>query len=288
MKAPKESARQAKAMERLFDDFYNAASGTFQALEIRYGINGVCKQVFGDDVDDELARENLRKNWAWTTLVAVYDYAIHGIVPDPGHDGESSLVINASDVLKLASSEDYSTSTEWENIIAMGDGRFALDEGSPIPLYKIALLANVDVRTVRNAVSAGELVTFKAADGDVFAENASARRWLHGRRGFKPTIVEDESGVLQLERVDTPAMFAALLKEQRKRQNLEDTTASLPQHPCVTQDRLTELESGVFTLPLDAVFPIADYYLLDRKKFLRCVMRVFFYEEQVMLTDSAE
>lgn len=59
-------------------------------------------------------------------------------------------------------------------------------------------------------------------------------------------------------------------------------------HPAVTQQTISELEAGVFALPLDAVFPIADYYLLDRKKLLKCVMRVFFNDEMRLLSDNSE
>ena len=40
-------------------------------------------------------------------------------------------------------------------------------------------------------------------------------------------------------------------------------------------------------MPLDAVIPVADFYQLDRKAFLNCVMRVFFYEELRMLAPEA-
>jgi hypothetical protein len=49
-----------------------------------------------------------------------------------------------------------------------------------------------------------------------------------------------------------------------------------------------QLEAGVFALPLDAVFPVADFYQVDRKAFLECVMRVFFYEELRMLDSRGD
>jgi hypothetical protein len=281
-----EKKPKAKTMERLFDNFYYTAHGSFESLESLYGIEGVMDQVFGKNPTEEEAREKLRGSLAWQTLVAVYEYAVNGIEPDSLFDDPTSLVIDASDVLKLANSENYWVSDEWDDIISMADGRFGLDEGSPVHLYKVALLANVDIRTVRNAASSGELVTFKSeADGHVHVENASARRWLYGRRGFKPTAVSD-SAAMTPERVTTPAEFAAMLTAQRARNARGTADAKVPvAHPAVTQEALAQLEAGVFTLPLDAVFPVADIYLLDRKKFLQCVMRVFFTEELQMLVD---
>lgn len=284
--ATKTQNTQAKVMDRLFEDYYYAAKGTFEALEARYSISGVCSQIFGDDADDAKAQEHLRKSWAWATLQAIYDYAVHGIRPSAEHDGESSLVINASDVLKLASSEDYWPSKEWDNIIWMGDGRFGLDEGSPIHLEKVALLAKVDVRTVRNAISSGELVSFKKdVDGEIFIENASARRWLLGKKGFKPTVLQDDSAHNELGHVQTPADFGLFLAAQKKRIGIDQAGSKLvPRYPCARPDTLAELESGVFNLPLDAVFPVADFYQLHRKEFLECVMRVFFPDELQMLS----
>jgi hypothetical protein len=279
---------KAKAIERLFDDFFNTAQSSFESLEHRYGIGGVMEQLFGKDPTDEEAREKLRNSWAWQTLVAAYEYAVNGIEPDPRFDGPSSLVIDASDVLKLANSENYRVSEEWDAIIAMGDGRFGLDEGNPVLLYKVALLANVDIRTVRNATSSGELVTFKnESDSHVYVENSSARRWLHGRRGFKPTVVSDMTLGMTPERVSTPAEFGAMLVAQRERNAQDNADAGIAvAHPAVSKEALAQLEAGVFSLPLDAVFPVADFYLLDRKKFLQCVMRVFFGEELQMLADA--
>lgn len=288
--ANKKQKVEAGVMERLFDDFFNAAQGTFQVLESQYQVQGVCDQVFGVNVEEAGAREALSKSHAWKTLVTMYDYAVNGIEPGAGFEGPETLVIDASDVLKLASSENYGPSKEWDNIIAMGDGRFALDEGSSFHLYKVALLANVDIRTVRNAVSAGELVAFKnELDGELYVENASARRWLLGRRGFKATVVDVGADGLTIESIRTPAEFGTMLTAKRHQIGQSEEDARLTAaHPSVTPQAIVQLEAGVFSLPLDAVFPVADYYLLDRKKFLKCVMRVFFNEEMRALVEIHE
>lgn len=274
--------------EKLFQDFYHAAANTFEALELQYNIEGVVEQIFGKDTDEEQAKARLRASSAWQTLSALYDYAVDGVI---GDQSPTDVVIAGSDVIKLATSENYAPSQEWEDIVSMGDGRFALDDGQPFLLYKLALLANVDIRTVRNAVSAGELNTFKT-DDKVYVENATARQWLCGRRGYKPTILSGAEALASLTDVQTPGAFGAFLVEQRKRlgmdSNIENGTKLAVFHPGASPQALMQLEAGVFALPLDAVFPVADFYQLDRKAFLECVMRVFFYEELRMLDSNGE
>lgn len=275
-------------LDRLFEDFFTCAQGTFESLEVFYDVKGLCAQVFGTHEGDgrrDKEKEQLRKSSAWALLVELYEYAVNGI--EGANCDTQALVINGSDIIKMASSENYFPDQEWNDIIAMGDSRYALDNGMPLMLRQLALLANVDIRTVRNAASSGELVTHKSGPGEEpFADNASARRWLHGRRGFKPTVQAEDAKGLQMDEVSMPRDFGRFLAEQRAQ--LSDVEATRPvEHPSVTSATLTQLESGICTLPLDAVFPVADYYRLDRKPFLQCVMRVFFGEELRALTETA-
>ncbi|MEK8028795.1 hypothetical protein [Pseudaquabacterium rugosum] len=267
-----------KIEERLFEDFFHCAYNTFSALESRYDITGVLDQIFGPDHED---KSYFQCSAAWKTLSEAFDYAVNGILPS--HADADAIVINGNEVLLLATSEDFKPAEVWDDIIAMGDGRFAIDTGESISVRKLALLANVDVRTVKNAISAGELASFKRDDPfekDLFIDNASARRWLQGRRGYKPTVYPDQDQ-LSLDDLTTPAQFGAFLAEQRSRlgQNFSASGEGTHLHSMLTNQALQKLEAGVFSLPLDAVFPIADLYLIDRKKLIQCVMRVFFAEE---------
>ena len=280
--------------ENLFNDFFYAVKGTMEALELHYGIPGVMDHIFGNDShvyeNEQAAKANLRKNRAWGELSGLYDYAIHGIV-DWKLDGPSSIVINGSEVLLLATSEDWKPSHEWLDIVAMGDGRFALDDGEEITIYKLALLAKVDQRTVRNAISSGHLLANKRStmlgDEQMCVENASARRWLNGRKGFKPTVVPDDGEEMDLSQVDGPAKFGVYLANQRKRLGLDTPDGKLVvRHASVNAQSITDLESGIFALPLDAVFPLADFYQVSRKELLDAVMRVFFVDEWIMLKGS--
>lgn len=280
-RASRESITSRK--ERLFANFFRSGKQTLRALEEQFNVKGVCEQVFGEEHDDfdshdEQRMHRLRSNRAWATLSALYDYAVEGL--DYAHDGPSSLVIDGSDVLWLVTSENHWPSDEWRDIVAMADGRFALDDGQPVDHYKVALLANVDLRTVRNAISAGDLIALKE-DDFIFIENASARRWLHGRKGFKPTVIQ--SAVQQdIAVITAPSVFGAFLRDRRCRLGIESGNVVV-MHPSVTAEGLAQLESGVFSLSLNTVFPLADFYQIGRKAFLVCVMRVFFSDELQLL-----
>lgn len=281
--------------EILFEDFFNSAMGTMEALEQHYCVTGVVKQIFGEEAMTDRygdpSKANLRKSSAWTELSALYDYALHGVV----NDGEEpmSIVIDGSDVLKLARSENYWPSDEWEDIIAMGDGRFSLDDGGEIAIHKLSLLAKVDQRTVRNAISAGHLIAHKRnnvfAGEQVCVENASARSWLYGRKGFKPTVVPSVDRQISLSEISGPTDFGAFLINQRARIGLDTGSEKLVVlHSSVTAQGIAQLEAGIFSLPLDAVFPLADFYQVSRKHLLDAVMRVFFADELNMLSCTEE
>ncbi|WP_348014582.1 hypothetical protein [Rhodoferax sp.] len=271
---------QLSVEERLFDDFFRAAHGTLQSLENDYNVKGVVEQVFGaPTLPENESQAHFRNSVPWSTLSRLYDYALKG---ETGDVHPIDIVISGSNVLKLATSENDMPSAEWDRLVAMGDGRFALDDGQPVELSKVALLAKVDSRTVRNAIAAGELKSFKH-DDEIRIENASARQWLLGRRGFKPTVIDGDHSSIQLKDVSTPHQFGALLSQKNKQLNLTGPGSKTTPLP-ITGNAQAQLESGIFTLPLDAVFPLADFYQLDRKELLDCVMRVFFTEELQMLT----
>jgi hypothetical protein len=272
--------------ETLFEDFYATAASMFSETERLFNVDGLCNQVFGREfpgnfVDDESdSKERLRSTFAWTVLSNVYDYAVEGL----DRDGEAmSLVLDSGLLLSLLHNDEHHVSEKWGDIIAMGDGRYAIEEGMPIDHYKVALLANVDLRTVRNAISAGELAAFKQ-DEFLFIENTSARNWLHGRKGFRPTIQQHPTYFSDLSEVKSPLQFGAFLRRQREKLGLDDADNKLVvRHPNVLPADLARMEAGVFTLPIDTVFPLADFYQIGRKVFLEAVMRIFFQAELDLL-----
>ena len=278
--------------EVLFNDFLIAAVEAFQSIEMTFGVEGLGEQFIGEPFtrlttpevsQDPAVIERVKASEAWQGLLALYDYSVDGVLK-AGEFAEE-IVIGSAVTLSHVEYENHSPSSDWGRLIAMGDGRFALDEGSDLDIPKLALLANVDVRTVRNAISAGDLASQKV-ESLVFVDNASARRWLQGRRGFISTRIIG-GPTLELEKAQTPAELGAFLAQRHEQRDLEATKTTLPpSHPAMNRQNLTDLESGVFSLPLDTVFPLADFYQLDRTAFLKAVMRCFFDEQYQALVGA--
>ncbi len=275
-------AQQKWNKEALFEDFVHSTKEVLPMFELIFGVKGVQEQFFGDFVDEEKRKAKVRSSIAWELLCNLYDYAIDGL---EDQSGAENFIIESSMVIKFLTSENHQISREWKDIWEMGDARFGLGEGYDTTLERLALLANVDPRTVRNAISAGELEGEKI-DQKIYIENAAARKWLSGRRGYKPTIspISDE---LPIESVDTPAKFGAFLKKRGQLLGLSNESKKANSgHPSLTSQSLEELESGLFNHSLDMAFPIADLYKINRKAFLACVMRVFFREQMQMLSET--
>jgi hypothetical protein len=238
------------------------------------------------------AQEHLRGNRAWLLVSELYDYAVDGIDPASRKNSVSgeagSLVIDAGEVIALLTGEEDAPLQAWHEIVMMADGRYVLDRGEGVPEDRLALLANVDLRTVRNAISSGALVSNKE-DGPYIGSD-EARAWLMGRKGFKPTVVASDIA-LKIADVQTPASFGGLLRQQRmeREQQLADAAVPTPAllldaYPGLTKETLAEVEAGVFRVALSLARPLADYYGIDRDAFLDCVMRVFFPDELEALT----
>lgn len=193
------------------------------------------------------------------------------------------IVIGGAEVIRLLDTEMGPSLHNFEEVCAMGDGRAALDEGRDITLSKLALLAGVDPRTIRNAISSGELNAEKSDEG-LQIDNASARKWLQSRRGFKPTI-SVTGNHLSLEQICTPGEFSSYLKARRAEIGIDGKLLEL--YPTEAA-HLDQIEQGVFTLPISSVFPLADFYQLDRKSFIACVMRVFFNDQLSAIRDYVQ
>lgn len=288
----KKTENRALDKEALFENYFQTCSEVFEVFERAFGIDGVRSKILGieDSVTlglsstsvEQAAKDHVRASVSWYSLSNLYDYAVDGIIA--GHNDPSGIVIDGAEVIYFITSENYRPSIEWELIILQGDGRVGLDEGTSVLIDKLALLANVDIRTVRNAISAGELIAEKK-DGFIFIANASSRNWLAGRRGFKPTKNINQK-FDDLSKISSPAEFSAFLVAQREAIGLEgDEKKLVVFHPSVDSKAILELERGAFKLSIDTAFPIADYYQLDRKEFLSCVMRVFFSEQLLALSD---
>lgn len=270
--------------QELFDDFFKTSVEVFSIIESTFNLptSYISEQFFNDDnasEDASLARNKLEESDAWKTVCGLYDYALHGIIHDAGYsdigDAATDLVIGGAEVISIITTENHGPSEAWDRIIMMGDGRFSLDTGGDIEIMKLALLADVDIRTVRNAVSSGELTSNKV-DNIVYITNQSALLWLSNRRAFKPTKFIT-SAKRELATVNGAVELGAFLQSKRECIGLELPKQSIHAGKSVIQPSdLTHLESGIFDLPLYTVDALADFYQIPKEELLNIIMNVYF------------
>jgi hypothetical protein len=101
------------------------------------------------------------------------------------------------------------------DMISRWTARYDLDNGSDLSVPGLALLADMNERSVRNATSL-EGEARLTLQSDQTAANVEARRWLAGRRGFRPTegreFADDaEMSDVQLSAAEIPAFVARRL-----------------------------------------------------------------------------
>lgn len=148
----------------------------------------------------------------WQTVSHMYDYGVLGQRGDLTHlgagellnadfsDAEMFLLGAAGDAMQLLLQEDsVPAPTLALRVARMAVARHVLEggqrdtcfEGCPVEGYltiaEVALLADMDERSVRNAAS-GQAPTLATENIEkrTFVPIAEARRWLAGRKGFVP------------------------------------------------------------------------------------------------------
>ena len=102
-----------------------------------------------------------------------------------------------------------------KDMIERWKARFALDDGAEVSIAQLAILADMNERSVRNAASVegdGGLKLNQSQSVD----NHEARRWLSGRRGYEPTVhrqfpEEPVAANAQLAATEIPAYVAKRL-----------------------------------------------------------------------------
>lgn len=273
--------------DQLFNDFYSTTVEVVALIESTFGlpdrhISGLIFENPTDDKKQSNAKEVLETSDAWKTLSHLYDYAVDGVLHGNGYtdieEAACELVIGGAEIISLITTENMEPDQQWDTIISMGDGRFALDTGSDIEIVKLALLADVDIRTVRNAVSAGELKAEKV-NNIVHISNQSAISWLGNRRSFKPTRFIS-SVKPELKSIKSPAELGAFLHGRRESLALAQNSAD------IDASDIKHLESGAFKLPLSAVRSLADFYQIPEDELLSTIMKVFFPEQLRLILDA--
>jgi len=167
-------------------------------------------EAFGVSVADQLKRR-VRDCPFWNGAMRMYEYAVGGLLPrDTGAMDSDDELMSVVRFLDGASDSghgfyfgDFSLAIPKAavNVAEMAHARHVLDGGQRqmifdheidnehLSIAEVALLANMDEKSVRNATgakAADRLITETAGKRSVVPLE-EARRWLAGRKEFVPT-----------------------------------------------------------------------------------------------------
>jgi hypothetical protein len=170
----------------------------------------------------------------WQTVVRAYEYGVEGkqvshflgtpdVTVDPEvSDADSFFHALSSDYMGNFLSEDgVGFPRKCERVINMAIARHVLygglrdlsweasgfEEGGYLSIGEVALLADMDERSVRNAAAnkgEGRLMTEQVGKRSL-VEIGEAKRWLAGRKGFVPSVGTEAAPV-------PPSMSAATMQ----------------------------------------------------------------------------
>ncbi|REG50875.1 hypothetical protein B0G80_7339 [Paraburkholderia sp. BL6669N2] len=246
----------------------------------RFAIPQLRPAYLGAGIDTEVhqrIKKQLPELDAWRCIKSVYDFGVRGI---PDETGKSMYEINkfARVITALFSAVFPDKAKLFNELVFLSEARVELQRPlGHVTVETLVALASVDVRTVRNAMAAGD-IAFKKVGSLVEFDPASARQWLTGRRGFVPTKPSIHG--VEVDNIKTPTEFGQFLGAVRAKLAADGCSSEPP----VNASTMAELESGLFKLPLDSAFSLADYFGIQRERFLKCVMRVFFPAQYALLS----
>lgn len=242
--------------EALQTEFMKFMQGFASSVERLYGSQ---RERFTDgmSLEDFLADPAyIKRSPLWRAVNEMYDYGICGLPvlglanPDKpcedtpiGHlintlDGEyvdAELFLRGLDSLRLYLDEDCvslpklaicAVRTAVARHVLEGGGRYAnfeYGEEANLTISEVALLANMDEKSVRNAANPNlpEGLKTISIGKRTFVTPPDAKQWLSGRKGFVPSqidetkVVSEETALLKL-----PAGIVDLLNTQANKAGL--------------------------------------------------------------------
>lgn len=285
--------------EEFFQNIYECALGNFSTMEAYLGIHGIMGQVFGVNDFEELgsaydlpvfnikqqeqiAKNNFMNGNIWHPFECVYEYAVNG-------NGSICCIDELTDCVDfkhILHSDHFQISTKSNEIITMALVRHALDNDSTVMFFNssdcnfplaIAQLANVDLRTVKNAVSGKEIEAFSKNE----LSASSLKQWLLTRKGFKPTFYTKQNDYF----FNSQTSFATVLKESKKsigdQFDPKELISACPKHPNIIE----QLELGVLELSLDKLPLVAKTYQIPYPILFKNVMQTYYPNEYALLTN---
>jgi hypothetical protein len=273
-----------QALQKEFEDFLEEIfSGVSELFDYEENDLGVLAQA------PNKLRE-LVESHSLGTLEEMYQFAIYGT-------GSLAAIPTMALLLKVERFlEGFGSSlaqTRWDNLTMINDlgaARIALDGDTSdtasgrldglhsdyLTVKEVALLAFVEERSVRNAISRGELQSEKDGSATMIA-NEEARAWLRGRRGFNPTqyIYADVSELSDITKSSELASYLQLKREKTLKLEVDQLLSQVADTH-ISLDDLHALESGEYRLAIEDSNELARLYREPPALMMKKIVMVFF------------
>lgn len=168
-------------------------------------------RIYGRGLAATLATD-VRQSTLWATVIRMFEYGVEGRTFDGLGDGDGTLDPDAQDAMLFLTGLHGLTAFLGEDEVPVphkairvvemactrhvldgGERFYAMDEDAQwsdcLSIAEIALLANMDVKSVRNATSekAADRLNTQLIGKRSQVSLEEARRWLAGRKGFVPS-----------------------------------------------------------------------------------------------------
>lgn len=202
-------------------------------------IDRILQSTLSDEMDDI---ERVKRTTLWQVADAFYEYGINGIPCDglgagqviDGEFADIELFLNHIEALDPYLCEDSvvlprfaktAARTAVARHVLEGGVRYSQsseDEEGYLGLAEIALLANMDEKSVRNAANSKNIDPLKTEmiGKRSMVSIAEARRWLAGRKGYVYTQASSEQSDELFVDLNIPKSLADTLKEKAEQSGL--------------------------------------------------------------------
>lgn len=172
------------------------AANAFQYFGSMVG-DQVERLAMADDVSAPTTSPLEESTPAWRAFSALFEYGVHGIVGDSGSPlaedfyDQFAADTRGVDLLPEPVHRVYMLSTA-RHVLDGGEREYSSEVDIPpgyLTVAEVALLADMDVGSVRNAMSRklADPLQGEQQGNRTFVPVPEARRWLAGRKGFTPT-----------------------------------------------------------------------------------------------------
>jgi hypothetical protein len=259
----------------------------------RVYFNGAGWGLLGINSGDHQEEIDVKKFYITHRLDELYEYGVNGRRDvnfdwDP-NDEDAVFFLKGLDHFPLMYENTIEPipRTLSNHVAKMARARWILDEGSGMDmneagewtrygvlnLIDVALLANMDEKSVRNAANPkhkNHLKTFNHG-ARTYVDVGDVRAWLQQRRGFKPTVVVNTAAERDLTATgffseqDFGSYLAA--RREKKGMTLAEVANAMPDQD-LTEEKLAALEQAHFVFDQALFVALALFYELDTKAFV--------------------